>query len=300
MVFELTDPLAEELIHAMENQDELYVLDAESGCVVPAAEKEADEENIYTLPSWSSEDGYKMLETFVSELHAPLARAELKEVLVSGRGVFRNFKNVLKSYPEVDRKFHFYKEKEMRARLYDWYNALRESWGLEKLEQEADEVGDLVHEDFVFRGYDPVQDKDCVALGASAVAEEFKTMWPGEVGQAVSVLWHRQCEYGSPAGVNGFVCRTLSDEFTGCILVSPCPSSAKKTVIVTSYFVLQNYRGLGIGGELISTCLSHLRERGIQWVIIADSIIPKTLEPLLTRMGFEQTGFGFAADLQRV
>jgi GNAT superfamily N-acetyltransferase len=300
MVFELTDSLAEKLVHAMENQEEHFVLDAGSCAVVLAEDAEADEENFYTLPSWSSEDGYKMLESFVSSLYAPLVREELRQVLISGRGVFRNFKNVLKAYPEVERKFHFYKERKMRSLIFDWYNALRESWGLEKLGQEIEEIDDLVHEDFVFREYNPEQDKDCVALGAGAVAEEFKTMWPGEEGQAAAVLWSRQCEYGSPAGVYGFVCRTLSDEFTGCILVSPCPSSAKKTVIVTSCFVLQNYRGLGIGGELISACLSHLRERGIQWVIIADTIMPKTMEPLLTRIGFEQTDFGFAADLLKV
>ena len=35
--------------------------------------------------------------TFTSALHSPVARMELKQAINSGRGVFRNYKNVLKS-----------------------------------------------------------------------------------------------------------------------------------------------------------------------------------------------------------
>lgn len=312
MIFELTDALTESILFSMEDQDLKWMVYAEKGIVVPVSAAarmseqyklvpeaaEIDDENFYELPEWTSGDGYELLETFTDNLHAPLARAELKQVLVSGRGVFKNFKNVLKAYPEVERKFHFYKDAQMKSRLMDWYNDLRESWGLEKLEtSDIEEFDDLVQNDFVFRQYDSVKDKNDIAFGAGKVAEEYKQQFDGEVGNAVAELWLRQSAYCNADEKYGFVCRTQSDEFTGCVLVSLCPSSAKKTVTLTDFFVSQNYRGLGIGKELFSECLSGLKKRGIQWVITANMIIPETLEPLLTRSGFEKIGSGFVADL---
>src|SRR5574344_302084 len=312
MIFELTDTLAESILFSMEDQEVKWMVSAEKGVVVPvdAASRAGeqyqfvskgagiDDENFYALPEWTSGDGYELLESFTDNLHAPLARAELKQVLVSGRGVFKNFKNVLKAYPEVERKFHFFKDSQMKSRLMEWYNDLRESWGLEKLEtSDIEDVDDLVQDDFVFRQYDSVKDKDDIAKGAGLVAEEYERQFAGEVGNAVAELWLRQSAYCNADEKCGFICRTQSDEFTGCVLVSFCPSSAKKTVTLTDFFVLQNYRGLGIGKELFSECLASLKKRGIQWVLTATMIIPESIEPLLTRSGFEKIGSGFVADL---
>jgi len=301
MVFELTDSLTENILFSMEDQEKKWMVDAEKETVVPMQENFCtDEEKYYALPEWTSGDGFKLLEDFTGGLHSPLARAELKQVLVSGRGVFKNFKNILKAYPEVERKFHFYKDSQMKARLMEWYNDLRESWGLEKLEtSDVEEVDDLVQNDFVIRQYDSVKDKNDVAEGAGFVAEEYRQQFGGEVGNAVAELWLRQSAYCDAGCKYGFVCHTQSDEFTGCVLVSLCPSSAKKTVLITDFFVHQNYRGLGIGKELFLECLAGLRKRGVQWVVTANTIIPEAMEPLLTQQGFEKVGSGFVADLSK-
>ncbi|MBD5427180.1 MAG: GNAT family N-acetyltransferase [Treponema sp.] len=296
MVFDLTDSIAQRIAFAMENQEADFVLDARSGSVVPAEEKSADEETVYTLPSWDSHDGYRVLESFVSGLHAQKAKQELKNVLIAGRGVFRNFKAVIKQYPEVERKWHFYKEKQMRFRLMEWYNALRESWGLEVLSEDFDDSDDLIEEDFVFRAYNPVQDKDCVALGADAVFAEYEKSAEGELGQAFAELFARS-DFGTTEDTYGFVCRTLTDDFAGCLMVSPFPSCAKKTVIMTRFFVNQNYRGLGIARALLSFCLSQLREHGVRWFIMVR--VPQILEPTLIRFGFEKNDAGFVADLNK-
>lgn len=294
MVFDLTDALAHDIMFAMENQEADFVLDARSGSVVPAAGEAADEETVYTLPTWDSRDGYRMLESFVSDLHAPRARQELKDALIAGRGVFRNCKTIFKRYPEVERKWHFYKEKQLRFRLMEWYNVLRESWGLEVLSEDFDDSNDLIEEDFVFRAYNPAQDRDCVALGADAVLAECRESAEGELGQAFAELW-RKSDFGTGGDARGFVCRTLTDEFAGCLMVAPFPSCAKKTVVLTRFFVNQNYRGLGIARALLSFCLSQLRSHGIRWFIITR--IPQILEPMLIRSGFEKNDVGFVADL---
>ncbi len=298
MIFELTDSIAQSLIFAMENQEEAFVLDAKTGTLLPAEKKSADEDTIYSLPAWNSHDGYGLLDSFVSGLHVPNAKAELRNVLIAGRGVFRNFKNVIKKYPEVERKWHFYKEKQMHLRVLDWYNALRESWGLDALSDEIEDFDDLIEEDFNFRPYDSLQDRDCVAQGVDAVSKEYEESAEGELGQAYAALWNLQCSYEDKESEHGFVCRTSSDDFAGCLLVSHLPSCAKETVQLTALFVKQNYRGLGIARTLISFCMTRLRERGIRWFIITR--IPQILEPMLVRSGFTKTDFGFVADLKKL
>lgn len=312
MVFDLTDALADSILFSMEDQDCSWMVDAKNGVVIPqdvsfrnSAEYSSvpisahiDDENYYALPEWNSGDGYSLLEDFTNDLHAPLARAELKQVLVSGRGVFRNFKNVLKAYPDVERKWHFFKDDRMRERLMDWYNELRESWGLEKLEKsDVEEMDDLVKDDFMFCEYDSLKDRNDIAHGAALLAEEYKRQFNGEVGDAIATLWQRSSACCEADAKFGFVCRTQSDEFAGCALVARCPSSAKKTVTLTDFFVVQNYRGLGIGKELFSRCLVDLKNRGFQWVLVAGTVIPESMEPLLTQSGFVKIGSGFVADV---
>ena len=92
MTFELTDSLADDILFAMEDQQTARVVDAEHGTVVSSESVNVDEVNFYALPVWSSGDGYSVLQEFTNNLHAPLAREELRRVLTGGRGVFRKFK----------------------------------------------------------------------------------------------------------------------------------------------------------------------------------------------------------------
>ncbi len=312
MIFELTDSISKEILFAMENQNSECFFDANKKAVIsydslekeiPLTDTEINSkvENIYSLPSWSSNDGYNLLEKFTFNLHSEKIQSELKKVLANGRGVFRNFKNVLKNYPEVYRRFEVFKKKEMQLRLMEWYNTLRESWGLEKLEQDiqSDENDDLLREDFIFRQFDYNQDKNQIDKDSSVIAEELNKQNPGELGQAIAQIWLRQYELWMSNSVNGFVCRTLSNEFAGCLLYSTYPSCAKETVSLSVCFVNQNYRGLGIAKELFTLCFSYLKKRGIHWFIIAGMAIPQILEPMISQLGFEKKGTLFVADLLR-
>ena len=66
MIFELTDSLAKEILFYMENQEGEFVFDVSSKTVLPisAVDESSDEENICSLPSWSSKDGFILLERF--------------------------------------------------------------------------------------------------------------------------------------------------------------------------------------------------------------------------------------------
>ena len=302
MHFELTASLLNAILFAMEDQTTKRLVDARKGVLVLEEESSgtvADEEFLYALPEWTSNDGFTMRSGFVENLHSPLAREELRLVLESGRGVFRNFKNVLKAYPEVERRWNLYKNKYMGHCIKEWYAALRESWGLEKLEDTSYgsevETDEILNADFEFMTYDSVRDKEDVENGKRLLTEEYERQFQGELGKAVGDLWlsfsNRQTDKA------GFLCRTQTGEFIGCILFSFCPSSAKKTVAITDFFVVQDYRGLGIGKELFSMCLASLKEHGIQWTLLGNFIIPPAMEQMLTQWGFEHLGSGYVADL---
>ena len=304
MVFELTESIIQDIIFSMENQDCEYLFDSDEKSVVWLDDmlmSEQDElrenENMYDLPEWTSHDGFKIMEEFAENMRIPAVKAELMQVLSSGRGVFRNYKNVLKKYPHVEQRFHEFKEKEMRSVVYEWYNSLRESWGLEKLSQDFEEYDELTKEDFEFSPYNHAKDGDCIQKEAEKIADEIKEEFTGEKGLAIAHFWLRKFDFEKPAAIGGIVCRTLSEDFAGCLLFSDCSSFAKNVASLSAFFVNQNYRGLGIARELFSRGISMLREHGIHQFIIADSALPDFLEPLVTRCGFVKTGSVYVAEL---
>ncbi len=303
MTFELTKSVIDDIIFSMEDQNSEFVFDAEGSCVVPLdsllqsdAEELEENENIYPLPGWTSDDGFKIMEKFVEVLRIPNVKEELEQILANGRGVFRNYKNVLKKYPHIEKRFHAFKEAKMREVVVEWYNSLRESWGLEKLSQDFEEYDDLIQQDFEFHPYNYEKDSDCIITEAKKIAEELKESLNGEKGILAAHLWLGKFDCENPSELLGIVCRTLSDDFAACLLFSRFPSFANNSVALTSVFVNQNYRGLGLARELFSRGISYLKRCGIQ-SIIADSVLPDFFEPLLARCGFEKKGSLYVADL---
>ena len=300
MQFELTDSLIDDIISAMENQDVEYAVDAAEGQLVISDSDGhiPDDDQYYSLPEWGPSDGFELREDFVNNLHSPLAREELQSAMHSGRGVFKNFRNVLKSYPEVDKRWHIYKHRFMSARINEWYNSLREIWGLEKLDQlpESDET--LVHDDFSFKVYDSEADKKTILLNITAGACEDETL-PPDVNGAFYGLWRTQFEGARIENQTGYICSSISDEFAGCITASPLLQNQEKIVMITSLFVPEQFRGLGIGTELIDMCISRLTDCGKTWVIIPSTIAPDILQPLLTRIGFRKINSGYILSLEK-
>ena len=297
MQFELTDSLIDDIISAMENQDVEYAVDAEEGQLVISDSDGhvPDDERYYILPEWGPSDGFELREEFVNNLHAPLAREELQDAMHSGRGVFKNFRNVLKNYPEIDKRWHIYKHRFMSARINEWYNSLREIWGLEKLDQLPESDDTLVHDDFSFKEYDSAADEKTILLNITADSCEDDTL-PLEVNKAFYGLWRSQFE-SLASNQTGYICFSLSDEFAGCITASPLSKDQEKIVMITSLFVPEQFRGLGIGTELIDMCISSLKNCNKEWVLIPNTIAPDLLQPLLTRTGFRKINSGYILSL---
>ncbi len=289
----------------MENQQKVFLLDASSLELVEADSEAVDfieesvgEEKFYTLPPWNSKDGFILLESFCDTVRISKARSDLKKVLEEGRGVFRNFKNALSLYPELERRFNAYKKNYMQTRVFEWYGSLRESWGLESLAQESEEI-DLVDEDFSFSECSR-PDFSCIEKEADFIAEELRQTFTGELGQAFSGLWLRRFDFSEADRVNGIICRTAAGEFAGAALYSSDfeKNGLKKTVFLTALFVNQNYRGLGIAGGLIKRLSSLLKAAGIHWLIFTGFSTDEIFEPLLKANGFKKIGSNFVLDLE--
>lgn len=296
MVFSLTDALLNDIISSLEDQTKKYVVDAEKNNIIEKDESvEVDNEKNYDLPEWTSAEGFELRDKFVNSLHTPIAYDELQEVLHSGRGVFRNFRNVLKKFPEVDKKWHSYKNRYMSVYINNWYNDLREVWGLEKLDQIPEVDESLIYDDFSFLKYDSVRDKNLILQLMNAIISEIMQNRPEEIRLACFDMWKNQFNNFDSTKQTGFICRSLADEFAGCITASEIAKNHEKVMILTSFFVPEKFRGLGIGSEMLSACIASLKENQKEWLLIPNINITEILKPLLLRTGFEKIESGYLA-----
>ena len=320
MTFELTDKLADSLIFAMEDQGKEYVVDASSASLLQSDIQNTlphvDDEFYYAIPLWISADGYTLLEDFTNNLYAPVVRKELHQVLTGGRGVFRNFKNVLKQYPEIEKKWHLYKYAKMKERVLNWYNALRDMWGMERLlysiEDIAEDTSELVQKDFDFTEYDFSKDAHDVEVQTEIAAkeygdslEEFFGLEPffKDLKDFAALTRQKKADLAPALQKKGIICRSLSNEIAGILLTSSCydcaESNNKKAVAVTDFYVPYEFRGLGIGSQLLKQTVSLLKKLGTSYVLI-DSVVPHEIEPLLERYEFKKTSFGFVANIENL
>ena len=299
MTFTLNDSLLTEIESALENQEKQFLVDAANNSLVEKTDGlKGDDEFFYDLPEWDSAAGFELREDFVDRLNSPIAHDALQEVLHSGRGVFRNFRNVIKDYPEVEKKWHVFKNNRMMCYINNWYNNLREVWGLEKLDYVSEADDSLIHDDFSFSPYNSNEHRKELILFVNAAFKESNENLDGELSQAIYSIWNEQFDASQTKNQIGFVCRSFSNDFAGCITASCLSEKQEKVMILTSLFVPEAFRGLGIGTELISMCLSEMKKQGKHWLIMPKIFVPEFLEPLLLRTGFDKNVMGYAAGLQ--
>jgi len=179
MQFKLDNTLIDDILFHMENQDGEFALDTREGKVVSAPD--SNDERCIALPDWEPKDGFRLMEKFVSGLKNPVARQELTDALNKNKGVFRAFRDVLTQYPEIEKMFHTHKKQKMKTEVINWYNALREEWGLEPIGTEPEDTSMLVLEDFVIR-----EEVIIDPLGFVFVAETNNEDYAGEISAYIN------------------------------------------------------------------------------------------------------------------
>ena len=300
-MFSLSQEIIHQIMFALEDQNTTYVLDTNSGRLEDLASFLDDElpAGYVELPQWEPANGFRMMERFVAVVRNTALQRQLRSVLFSGKGVFKNFKTLLKSHPQGEKQWFAFREEEMTRYITQWYTQLREVYGLEQLGEEPEDNEELLQDDFIFREYDPTKDEEKLLLAANSFMSERENQWPGEIGLALSSLWQEKKAKGNKENFLSLVAETVGGEFAGCLEATLYPSYVKETVLLTSFFVLEQYRGLGIGKTLLEQGVLQLQEKGIRWIILADLVIPAFLQNCLARIGFVSSGGGYIVDMNQ-
>ncbi len=297
----LTDELVYQIIFCMEDQSSEYILDLKTG--VPSGPELLgegdleDEGRFIELPEWKPSDGFRTMEKFVSSLRNPIYRDKLRSALARGKGVFREFKNVLKQEPAVERLWFYYKEREIKQKIYSWYEQQTELLYLKSLGEPEENVSDLILSDFIV-SYDLSPWKDHIRLiSEERLAAEFSGIgYPLEqllLGEYTATWnnfdksWLTVC-IESPAG-----------EFAGFIGAAPIRvDNASLIYNVRVLYVEPQYRGLGIFKLLIDTLCRKASEEHADKVMIEMSGRSKSLAPSLDRRGFTLLSQRYSLDVE--
>jgi GNAT superfamily N-acetyltransferase len=263
MYFELTEALIDAILFSMEDQNGNFYMDVQKGMIRGDLDFDFNENPLddpgrfIALPGWDSAEGFRLMERFAAGLKNSVVRDKLSAALDRGKGVFRAFKDTLSLYPETEQVWFKFKEREMRRVIVNWYNALREEWGLERIGMEPDETGDLVLEDFRIRA---PREEDCAAAAElhRLCLEEFRKAaacpppgdqtLPAAPGPQTPVL----------------VAETGGGDFAAHIAAQKQGPALR----ITALEVRPEYRGLGIGEALLSRLLEEVDRGEISQVLL--------------------------------
>lgn len=332
--FELSAELIDQIIFGMENQDHLFLLDLEHLKIYTG--EELEEESVANpgldpesgdfavIPEWRSVDGYNLMERFVADLKNPLVKLELHGILQSGRGVFRQFKNCLKEHREVEKLWFSYKDREMKQRVLDWFNGIRESRGLEALKGDIFEAEDLVLSDFIIRQVDDPDELERVGQWDRQV---FAGMYSDSLEAGYWYSFRRDHLPGVADSDNGSLVLgvylpdmelcgflwALHDELgegplgdvRGDGSAQPSVGSAENSGPLRSVghilqlFVEPAYRGLGIATTLLEHYLEIVSRENLEVVTIENWSGSSYISNMLERLGFGENLQQYALDRRK-
>ena len=266
--FVLSKELLEQIFFGMENQRAEFFLDMKSIRIVGFNEAvDSAQEDLVAIPEWQPVDGYNLMESFVTSLNNPPVKAELHQVLQSGKRVFREFKRILKKHHEVECLWFAFREKTMKKRVIEWYDRVCESRGLATLKDEVVETEDLIFSDFIIRVLSDVHELEAITDLDKKAFEEF-FLQPDDAS-----YWYSFSRDHLPRPVEpGNLVLGLynpSEVLCGFIWAMQAEISPKRYIAhILQLYVEPAYRGLGIARTLFSAYLDRCKEEEISNVAI--------------------------------
>lgn len=264
----LSDEFLYQIIFCMEDQANEYCVDLKDGIVSEVEfvedRRAIEPQRFLDIPPWYPSDGFRTMEKFVSTLRNPIYRERLRQVLQSGKGVFRQFKDVLHEQPSLERLWYYYKDKEIRRRIFHWYERHDEAYRLARLGEEApdDGSGDLVREDFVITDDASPYEPEMENLGDLAVSRVFEMDLPTAKHMEVQLreVWHRHKDDLH------FVALTITGEFVAFLRYRIY--TAQQVAVVRCYGVEEEFQGLGVFHYLFDSLCASLALKGVREVVM--------------------------------
>lgn len=285
-LFELDDATIDAIVFAMEDQDCKRVVDLESGKVL-ALEEAGDLQDSAPPPSWSSREGYRLMEEFVRTIRSPGARHDLAAALNRGRGVFKAFKAALAAYPEVERAFHDHKAKVMRSVIRSWYDELREAKGLERLGSEPEDNEDLIEGELGIRIAAAAEARDLLFDLCQAATDEALELLPEVLAEYEGALLEEAFEAedwigawiddGEGGAIAGAAARRIHGE-------------GRSLGSVFFVYVNPEFRRSGFGRSLVSALVSSFRSEGTDLILLDSAFLPREFSISLEASGLMPYG----------
>ena len=306
---------------SMENQDQILSFDALEGiCVDMDAidddyEIVIDDQRYYDLPDWTSAQGFRVMEQFTARVHNPLLREALLNTLGQRKGVFRRYKEVLRAAPAVEREWYRFKDRQMKAAVYEWYNDLRKFWGLEKISFEEETETQLLQEDFTFqvekRGtlntellHNFIRKTEVRSDDGDKILsfDDFDERAAFEAARMLgytsffdaNVCAAAEQKHGTTQHNAAYI--TASNENGLCGVCSIVAFPFNESFCIPFLRVLPEYRGLGLGKELLQRARSYTKPLA-DVLIFTDFCTPPYFITELERNGFERAGLLYVKDL---
>lgn len=285
-MFDLSDKIVEQIVFAMEDQERKTVVDLETGEILPA---EGREGLMYAEPpTWSSREGFKLMEDFLSTVRQPSARRELYAALSRGRGVFKAFKEALARHEELERSFRDYKIKAMRRTIASWYDDQREALGLARLGPEPEDTNELVASDLEIRLAGLSQARDLLAPLVDQAEEESLEVLPASLAAFEFDRLRDELEAEDDALV------AIADDgeggALGVALAFRCATGERAFGRIPFLYVGRDFRRMGLGRTLLESVAGGLKAEGIGSIVVDSPFLPPEMAPALAALGYQPYG----------
>ena len=262
------------------------LVDLESGELLPAAGLGGDG---YTAPpTWSSRDGFRLMEVFLSTVRQPSVRGELSAALARGRGVFKAFKAALVEHPELERAFRDFKIRAMMRTIADWYDDLRDARGLERLGPEPEDTDELLSSDLDIIVVDLEKARPLLMPLVDLAEEESMENLPGPLA-AFEIARLRQ----EIAAATDALCAIAEDGEGGALGLA----LGLRTIIgergfgrIVFLIVKREFRRMGLGSALLGSLTKAFEAEGLNLVMLDSALLPPELGSSLATFGFVSYG----------
>jgi GNAT superfamily N-acetyltransferase len=285
-LFDLTEKAVEQIVFAMEDQERKSVVDLETGDLMPA--EGLGGERYAAPPTWSSREGFKLMEDFLASVRQPSARRELSAALARGRGVFKAFKAALAQREDLERAFRDFKIKAMRRTIATWYDDLREARGLERLGPEPEDTNELLASDLNIRIVGMAEGRSLVEPLIDEVEEECLDYLPEPLAAFEIDRLREDIESEGDAVV------AIADDgeggAMGAALAFRDAVGERALGRISFAFVKRDFRRMGLGATLIENLAASLRSEGILYLVIDSPFLPPEMGGALAALGFKPYG----------
>jgi GNAT superfamily N-acetyltransferase len=290
--FNLTQELVDQIIFAMENQNETFLLDTESLLFIPETGA-ALNANLIPLPSWKPSDGYQLMDSFTGIMKNPIYRERLRTILNTGHGVFRGFKNVIKERPDLEKAWFAHKDREMKRRVRLWYSSLCDYWGVESLGDEPEDIEDLFLDNFTME--DLPADSQEIQDIFSLMQEDLFLDYDPSLKEFLleNLKWDDR--------IPDYAVKALSPDGSSCGYISLFfePKGDDLYGVLNGLYVLPEYRGAGIASGLLDHLSGYCFKRSVRTLLIQLPPEGEVLRANLQRRGFVICGSFLLLDVKK-